>query len=80
MSIIINDDNLKLEQIQEFNSKVRAFLVDDSGNILIANYGNVFLLPGGSVDQDENIESAIVRELKEETGCDYSIEELLYLN
>lgn len=47
MELIINENNLKDEEIQEFNSKVRALLVDENNNILVANYGGVHLLPGG---------------------------------
>ena len=43
MSLIINDDHLMLSDI------------DDNNNILIANYGHVILLPGGSVDENETI-------------------------
>ena len=80
MGIKINDDNLNLSEVQEFNSKVRAFLVDSNNNVLIANYGNVILLPGGSIDKDETNEEAIIRELVEETGCNYTAEELEFLN
>ncbi len=80
MTITINDDNLELKDVQEFNTKVRALLTDENNNILIANYGNVILLPGGSIDGDEGIEVALTRELKEEVGVEYSKEELTYLS
>jgi ADP-ribose pyrophosphatase YjhB (NUDIX family) len=76
MELIINDNNLGINEIQEFNSKVRALLIDENNNILIANYGNILLFPGGSIDCNETINKAILRELKEETGIDYSIDEL----
>ena len=53
MELVINEDNLQFEEIQEFSSKVRAILVDGNNRILIANYGNVILLPGGKVDEGE---------------------------
>ena len=80
MSIVINEDNLQLPEIEEHKTKVRAFLVDSNDNVLVANYGDVFLLPGGSVDEGENLESATIRELHEETGADYSSEDLDYLD
>lgn len=80
MYSVINENNLQLKDIQEFNSKVRAFLIDDENNILIANYGNVILLPGGSIDKDEEANDAIIRELKEEVGVEYRVDELTYLN
>ena len=80
MELIINEDNLKLNEVEEFNCKVRALLIDENNNILIARYGNTILLPGGSIDRGETKEEALVRELKEETGNDYTINELAYLN
>ena len=55
-------------------------MIDDENNILIANYGNVILLPGGSIDKDEEANDAIIRELKEEVGVEYRVYELTYLN
>lgn len=80
MSIIINEDGLFNEDINERSSKVRALLFDENDNILVANYGNVFLLPGGSIDEGETLEDALIRELSEELGVSYSKEELSYLN
>ena len=79
MDLIINDYNLDLHKIDVFNTKVRALLIDDDNNILLANYGSVYLLPGGKIDGGEDATSAIIRELKEETGSEYLIDELEYL-
>jgi len=53
MELIINEDNLNNNEVQEFSTKVRAILFDENNRILIANYGNVILLPGGKVDDGE---------------------------
>lgn len=77
MEIVINDDdNLQFDEIQEFQLKARAILVDDNNRILIANYGNVILLPGGKIDDGETITEAIIRELSEELGQEYTSDEL----
>lgn len=79
MIIEINESNLKFNEIQDFSYKVRALLTDENENILIANYGGVYLLPGGSVDKDESISNALIRELSEELGEAYNYNELNYL-
>jgi len=69
-SITINEHNLCIYDIRDFSSKVRGILVKDN-KILVANYGGVYLLPGGSIEKNESKEEAIIRELKEETGINY---------
>jgi len=76
MELIINEDNLQYSEVQEFSSKVRAILIDENNQMLIANYGNVILLPGGKVDEGETLSEAIIRELSEELGQDYNSGEL----
>lgn len=76
MELIINEDNLNVYEVQEFSTKVRTILVDENNRILIANYGNVILLPGGKVDDGETNLEAITRELSEELGQDYNANEL----
>ena len=76
MELIINEDNLNINEVQEFSTKVRAILVDENNRILVANYGNVILLPGGKVDEGETLSEAITGELNEELGQDYSANEL----
>lgn len=78
MNIIINENNLNNDEIGTFSTKVRALLLDGN-RMLIANYGNVLLLPGGSIDDSETTEQALIRELKEEIGIEYLQQELEYL-
>ncbi len=80
MSLIINDNNLKLSSIHEFKNKVRAILLDSDKNVLIAYYGGVILFPGGGIDYGESASIAIMREFKEEIGISYKEDELEYLN
>ena len=77
MKLIINPYNLKEFDIDEYNIKARAILINDNNEILIGNYGEIYLLPGGSINANEDIPNGLIRELKEETGTDYKLEELI---
>lgn len=79
MKLIINEHNLKNSDIEEYNTKVRAILINNKNHLLIVNYGGTYLLPGGSINNNENIKDCLIRELEEETGAKYNIEELNYL-
>ena len=74
-TIIINENRLFDSDIELTNNKVRAVLVDND-KLLIANYGGVYLLPGGKIENKETHEQALIRELREETGIYYSEKDL----
>ena len=73
--VIINEENLKDNQIEKINIKVRALLVYKR-QLLVSNYGGVVMLPGGKVDKGETNIQGLIRELKEETGILYNEDEL----
>ena len=80
-TVIINDTNLTNKDIQKYGNKVRAILLSDN-KILVSHYSGLILLPGGSINQNETSDEAIFRELREETGTIYDInnfEELFLL-
>jgi 8-oxo-dGTP pyrophosphatase MutT (NUDIX family) len=80
MKLIINDDKLTQNDVNDFTFKTRAILTDKNNNILIANFGGVILLPGGTLYKDEfDASKTLLRELKEETGIEYESEELEFL-
>lgn len=79
MKIIINEENLKKNDIEEFNIKARAILLNEKEELLIGNYGGTYLLPGGKIDKNEKIIDGLLRELEEETGTYYNDKEVNYL-
>lgn len=70
--IIINDDNLKIDDIEKIKNKARAVLIKDN-KILVGVYDDVVMLPGGGAEKDEDIDDTLIRELEEETGIKYDI-------
>ena len=70
-TIILNNDNLRDEDVQKYGNKARALLLMGD-KLLVSEYGGVILFPGGSIDRGESQWDAIVRELREETGIIYN--------
>ena len=76
MEIIMNKDNLKDEDVTDFSLKVRG-IIEKDGSFLVGRYDDVYLLPGGKVEQGEDLFIGLSRELKEELGVEYSTEEMI---
>ena len=76
MKIIVNEKSLvPNDSWMEFR-KVRAIIENQNGEYVISQEGGKIIFPGGKCDQNEDELSAIKRELKEETGLDFTDEEL----
>ncbi len=75
---IFNLDNITPEQEKDFRvRKVARAVVFDSENKIAVIYSkkyNFHALPGGGIEDGESSEQAVIRECKEEIGCDVSIE------
>lgn len=63
------EENLGVEYIDRKTGK--AIIVDNEGKVgLVGNKQNDFLqLPGGGINEGENIHEGVIRECLEETGC-----------
>jgi ADP-ribose pyrophosphatase YjhB (NUDIX family) len=57
----------------------RAIVVDSEGKIAVLHMRkkNQYKLPGGGIDEEESIHQGLLREVKEEAGCEVEIEKEL---
>lgn len=75
-TIINNPDKLNNNEIDITTNKVRAIIIDDSNNIIITKYADIYMLPGGKVNINEKPKDSLIRELKEELGIEFQIEKI----
>ena len=74
--IVLNEANLGVEEIECRKKKARALIIDDNNVVTLCNYCNVYLLPGGKVEDNESVIEGLLRELEEELGLGFDKEEL----
>lgn len=77
--ITINDYNLKDEDIESKVIRVKGLIINSKGKILLAHNNNTFQFPGGHLEDNEDMDSCIKREIKEETGIDVKLRETAFL-
>ena len=66
--ILINENNLELEDMEKTVIRVKGIIVNNKNEVLVAHNNNTYQLVGGHVEKDEDMENALIREIKEETG------------
>ena len=77
--IIINDHNLTEEEMELKVIRVKGLIINSIGKILIAHNNDTYQFPGGHKEDNETINECIIREIKDETGIDLTIEEEPFL-
>lgn len=77
--IIINDNNLKDEDIESKVIRVKGLIINSKGKILLAYNNHTYQFPGGHLEENEDMDSCVVREIKEETGIDVKLRETAFL-
>ena len=75
--LIINNDNLHDNDITEIVKRVKVLLVNSKNEILIAYSNNEYQFPGGHVEDNEELFQTINREIKEETGIELNIKDVI---
>ena len=68
--ILINDDNLKIDDLDFEVIRVKGLIINSDGDILIAHNNGTYQFPGGHKEDDETLDDSLEREIKEETGID----------
>jgi 8-oxo-dGTP pyrophosphatase MutT (NUDIX family) len=77
--IIINDHQLKDEDIESKVVRVKGLILNSKGKILLAYNNNTYQFPGGHKEDNEGMNECIVREIKEETGIKLTVSEEPFL-
>ena len=73
--IIFNDKNLVDSDMEEQVVRVKGLIINSKGKILLAHNNHTYQFPGGHLEDGENMNHCIRREIKEETGIDVKVEE-----
>lgn len=74
--IITNDYNLKEEDMTEVVKRVKILMINSNNEVLLGYSNNEYQLPGGHVEENEDLINAINREIKEETGIELNIKKI----
>lgn len=72
--IFINEDNLREEDLEATVIRVKAMLINSSKEILLAHNNGTYQFPGGHKEDDEEMDTTLIREVKEETGIDVELD------
>ena len=66
--IIINEYNLRAQDLDYEVIRVKWLIVNSQNQILMEFNNNTYQFPGGHLNENEKLEEALLREIREETG------------
>lgn len=78
--IVINDDKLSDDDIETNVIRVKGIILNSKGKVLLAHNNYTYQFPGGHVEEHEDLDSCIIREIKDETGISLDIKEGPFLS
>lgn len=73
--IIINDNDLKLEDIDYEVIRVKGMVINSKNELVMVENNNTYQLPGGHNVTGEALEDTLAREIKEELGIKVDIDQ-----
>ena len=77
---VSNDICFQTKDKRRFRLRVAAIIIEDGEVLFVTNdRENYYYTVGGAVELGETAEQAVLREVKEETGIDYQIDRLVFI-
>lgn len=68
--IFINEANLNDDDLDFSVIRVKGLIINSKGELLMAHNNGTYQFPGGHKEDDEEMNTCLCREIKEETGID----------
>ena len=78
--IIFNDNNLTDNDVEKVVVRVKGLILNSRGQILLAHNNHTYQFPGGHKEDDESMDDCIIREIRDETGINLTIQEEPFLS
>lgn len=72
---IINSDNVLESEVTDSAVRVKAIILNSKNEIMLVYSYGTYMFPGGHLEGDEPLIPGLNRELKEETGLDFCLDE-----
>lgn len=66
--VVINEYNLSAQELDYEVTRVKGLIINSKNQILMEFNNNTYQFPGGHLSENEQLEEALLREIREETG------------
>lgn len=72
---LYNNDNLKKEDITETVVRVKMLIINSKNEVLLGFCHKTYQFPGGHLEDGESLTDCVIREVKEETGIELTLDQ-----